>query len=227
MSPIADHTNREKETDDAAGRRSLSDQPVARESVRIREVDRAIMTPSGGASRSDNLPGVNRRASVTPKLSDEGGGTMLWLRTTDQLTWGILLAGALALLGYHLFWCYGPRPMWVPIRDNERWHADYHIDINETGWPPLTLLPGISETLARRIVAYRVAHGAWSDPQELQRVHGIGPKLVDKIGPYLTGWANTDDNRLATSAPSTDEVPNQNAPRDASLSHPSGALTKR
>ena len=46
-------------------------------------------------------------------------------------------------------------------------------------------MPGIGKTLARRIVASRKTHGPFLDHEELQRVHGIGPRTLDRVRPYL------------------------------------------
>ena len=46
-------------------------------------------------------------------------------------------------------------------------------------------LPGIGPALARRIVADRVARGAFGTAEGLLRVRGIGPKTLARIRPYL------------------------------------------
>ncbi|HDJ30092.1 MAG TPA: helix-hairpin-helix domain-containing protein, partial [Candidatus Acetothermia bacterium] len=45
----------------------------------------------------------------------------------------------------------------------------------------LTRLPGIGETLAQRIVAYRQEHGPFRSVDELKNVPGIGEKTVEEI----------------------------------------------
>ncbi len=69
------------------------------------------------------------------------------------------------------------------------------IDPNTATRWELTTLPGIGETLARRIVEFREDHGAeaegipagpvFTDPASLQRVHGIGPKKAAAMAPFL------------------------------------------
>ncbi len=59
------------------------------------------------------------------------------------------------------------------------------ININDAKWPELTLLPGISETLARRLVKYRQLHGRFRSLDELQEVNGIGPKSLARMRPHL------------------------------------------
>ena len=47
------------------------------------------------------------------------------------------------------------------------------------------LLPGIGETLAKRIVQSREADGPYRRPDDLQRVKRIGPGKVREMRPYL------------------------------------------
>ena len=66
------------------------------------------------------------------------------------------------------------------------------ININDAKWPELTLLPGVSETLARRLVKYRQLHGRFRSLDELQEVHGIGPRSLGRMRPYLVRVAEGD-----------------------------------
>lgn len=61
----------------------------------------------------------------------------------------------------------------------------YRIDINQAEWPAWTQLPGIGETLARRIVAERESHGPFVSIEDLRRVKGVGAKTLDKMRPHL------------------------------------------
>ncbi len=63
--------------------------------------------------------------------------------------------------------------------------AEFRVDINQADWPEFSLLPGIGETLARRIVESRQAEGDFADAEQLRRVRGIGPKTLQRIRPYL------------------------------------------
>lgn len=60
------------------------------------------------------------------------------------------------------------------------------IDLNEASWEELTLLPGIGEVRARRIVAYRERVGEIRDPAELRAVPGISASLLERIRPRVT-----------------------------------------
>ncbi len=52
----------------------------------------------------------------------------------------------------------------------------HRLDINRADAEALQALPGIGPTLARRIVAYREAHGPFRASGDLLRVPGIGAK---------------------------------------------------
>ncbi|MCO6459386.1 MAG: helix-hairpin-helix domain-containing protein [Pirellulaceae bacterium] len=61
----------------------------------------------------------------------------------------------------------------------------FQVDLNRASPPELALLPGIGETLAERIMQYRLRHGPFRELDELQRVHGIGPRTLAQLMPYL------------------------------------------
>jgi competence ComEA-like helix-hairpin-helix protein len=60
------------------------------------------------------------------------------------------------------------------------------IDLNSAPEEELIRLPGIGQSLARRILAYRAAHGRFPGVDALADVRGIGPKTLVRIRPYLT-----------------------------------------
>ncbi len=55
------------------------------------------------------------------------------------------------------------------------------VDINSAGVDELITLPGIGETLAKRIIAYREEHGPFVSLDELENVEGIGEKTISSI----------------------------------------------
>ena len=63
--------------------------------------------------------------------------------------------------------------------------ARFQVDINKADWPELIQLPGIGQTLAKRIVDSRRTAGPFADQDDLRRVRGIGPKTMEQIRPYL------------------------------------------
>jgi DNA uptake protein ComE-like DNA-binding protein len=73
------------------------------------------------------------------------------------------------------------------------------IDPNTAPWWEMTVIPGVGEVTAKRIVEFREvrrrggsqgssAQGAlqvFRRPADLQQVKGLGPKTVERIAPYL------------------------------------------
>jgi competence ComEA-like helix-hairpin-helix protein len=57
--------------------------------------------------------------------------------------------------------------------------------VNRTTADTLTYLPGVGDVLAGRIVAERERGGPFRAAADLRRVKGIGPKLVERLGPLL------------------------------------------
>ncbi len=103
----------------------------------------------------------------------------------DQATIGLIgLAALISLAGYWLVHG-GPRGDWVEIDKVPPREVSLQIDINQADWSDLLVLPGIGESLARRIVDSRNVHGPFVDHDDLTRVRGIGPKTVAKIKPML------------------------------------------
>ncbi len=94
----------------------------------------------------------------------------------------------LVALGSTIAWWVaqgGARGRLIEIDRASRRTARFRIDVNEADWPEFSQLPGIGETLARRIVESRTEDGPYVDLDELRRVRGIGPKTLEQIRPYL------------------------------------------
>ncbi len=62
---------------------------------------------------------------------------------------------------------------------------DKPIDINRATAQELQSLRHIGPVIAKRIVAYREQHGAFSATQDLKRVKGIGEKIFADINPFI------------------------------------------
>lgn len=73
----------------------------------------------------------------------------------------------------------------------------YVLDFNSAAWPELAQLPGIGETLAKRIVASRVSEGPFVSVDDLQRVSGIGPKTIDRIARFFPTDLPHDSGEVA------------------------------
>ncbi|GAB6165869.1 hypothetical protein JCM19992_18690 [Thermostilla marina] len=77
---------------------------------------------------------------------------------------------------------------------------EFQVDINEADWPELAQLPGLGETLAKRIVISREQDGPYRRLEDLTRVKGIGPRTLERIRPYLAPLPS-----ISTTAETTSE----------------------
>lgn len=113
------------------------------------------------------------------------GSRALILRRADQLCLAVVLVVSFVLIGW--FW-YAQgllRGRLIDVEIAEPLVASFQVDINSAEWPEWILLPGVGESLARRIVEFRHAHGPFDSIDDLRRVSGLGPKTLAKIRPYL------------------------------------------
>lgn len=60
------------------------------------------------------------------------------------------------------------------------------INLNTATAAELEALPGIGPGLAARIVEDRTKNGRFRSVKDLDRVRGIGPKLLEKVGPFVS-----------------------------------------
>lgn len=145
-------------------------------------------SPSDATRGPHEPPAPDSPATVNPVEEDSA---FLWLRRGDQVIVGLLVLALLGLLGAH----------WLRL---SRWGSDsvelsslqpreyyYSLDINSATWVEWTQLDGIGETLARRIIANREERGPFRNPADVGRVRGIGPKLLEKILPFLHGGTDS------------------------------------
>uniref|UniRef100_UPI00404B323B ComEA family DNA-binding protein n=1 Tax=Desulfobacca sp. TaxID=2067990 RepID=UPI00404B323B len=59
------------------------------------------------------------------------------------------------------------------------------LDLNQASAADLEAVPGLGPVLARRIIDCREEHGPFREIEDLLQVKGIGPKLLEKIRPYV------------------------------------------
>ena len=102
----------------------------------------------------------------------------------------LLSALALGLSGYLLVRSFAvtvPESSSLKVHVSEK-TSDYTglfvVDPNSSPVDSLELLPGIGRVLADRIVEYRQHHRFTSD-SEITLVKGIGPKMYERLKPYL------------------------------------------
>lgn len=122
-----------------------------------------------------------------PKNSSTNGslGPYWLLRRSDQAVVAALVVVALVMMG--LWWARqgGWAGQTVEVDRAKSRQAEFQVDLNQAEWPELAQLPGLGDTLARRIVESRGLDGPFLDNDELTRVRGIGPKTLERIRPYL------------------------------------------
>ncbi|UCG62229.1 MAG: helix-hairpin-helix domain-containing protein [Candidatus Zixiibacteriota bacterium] len=111
--------------------------------------------------------------------------------TSRQLKFlAILSATALLMGGYLLVKTYAYQspetpPFEVIVGEDQRQFTGvFVLDPNTAPADSLELLPGIGKVLADRIVAYRQEQRFESEI-DITEVKGIGPKLYERIKPYL------------------------------------------
>lgn len=59
------------------------------------------------------------------------------------------------------------------------------LDLNQADHAQLLQLPGVGDKLAHRIEAYRIEHHGFRTVDELRQVPGIGPKMLEKLRPFV------------------------------------------
>ena len=103
----------------------------------------------------------------------------------DQPTVAMILLLSLAIsIGYGIY-KRAEHGRYLEIDRAAPVEIPYLVDVNGADWPELAQLPGIGETLAKRIVDSRKTNGPYLDRTEIQRVQGIGPRTIEKLMPYL------------------------------------------
>jgi competence protein ComEA len=104
------------------------------------------------------------------------------LETGDHVAEAVEVAG-----GFTLDADQGSVNLAATLRDGEQIHIyklgdlPQKININTAEAWLLESLPGIGETLAQRIVDYRIANGYFQSIEDLKNVRDIGPAVFDKV----------------------------------------------
>ena len=107
------------------------------------------------------------------------------LRLTDQACCAGLVIMALTAMGISFVYQGGLRGRLIDIEKENKQTLHFQLDVNEADWPEWSLLPGIGEMLAKRIVQSRQTDGPFRSHEDLQRVRGIGPKTLEHLRVYL------------------------------------------
>jgi competence protein ComEA len=107
----------------------------------------------------------------------------VWTRPAQVAT-ALLLVLALGLLSWHVF--AGHRRACRPATLESGGTPDLRMDLNRADRAQLLQLPGVGESLAKGILDYREANKGFRKVDDLRRVGGIGPALLERLRPLVT-----------------------------------------
>jgi competence protein ComEA len=126
-------------------------------------------------------------SSPTPRPSTPASNTRYaWLlRRADQTVLAVLVLLALFAMGGWWISHGGPGHRLVEADQAQLHTENFQVDINTADLPELTQLPGIGDALAQRIIETRQTAGPFAELDDLRNVKGIGPKIMERIRPYL------------------------------------------
>lgn len=108
-----------------------------------------------------------------------------YLRRGDQLLIAAINLLSLSVIAAWYIYQGGLNGRLIEVEQQPKRDLQYVVDVNQASWPELAQLPGIGETLAKRIVELRETSGPFRSPDDLLRVRGIGARKLDAIRPYL------------------------------------------
>ena len=138
-----------------------------------------------------------------PELKDTSRNSLTdarqpWLKRSQHRSLLVLVASCLLALACHWLYLGGHRGQLIEIDRADPLTAKYLVDINRADWPEIVQMPGVGETLARRIISDRQEYGPFKDLDDLDRVDGIGLRTLERMRPYLlpipkdTDWAGLE-----------------------------------
>jgi competence protein ComEA len=125
-----------------------------------------------------------------------GAAPPVWTRPA-QVTTAVLLCLALGLLAWHAYGSH--RIACRPATLEPGGTLDLRIDLNRADHAQLLQLPGVGEALVKRIEEYRRERKGFRSVDELRKVGGIGPALLERMRPYL--YVEVDESEVAKPTP--------------------------
>jgi competence protein ComEA len=106
----------------------------------------------------------------------------VWTRSTQVFTAGLLTL-AMALLVWRAWATH--QAVCRPTALDTETAQELRLDLNSADRSALRQLPGVGEGLAARIEADRRERGPFRTVDDLRRVQGIGPKMLERLRPLL------------------------------------------
>ncbi len=83
-----------------------------------------------------------------------------------------------------VMWCAGPalasEDRHAKGETKEASQAEYKVNINEASQAELMKLAGVGAGAAKKIIAWREAHGPFKRLHDLQKVPGVGREVLEK-----------------------------------------------
>lgn len=169
-------------------------------------------------SRQSANPKQSQRVSAEQGQETTAGGVqnpplrlaeLMSFSRRDACTIGWLLC--LAFVAFSVYYAIQDHKHGGLVRPDAELAQAYRprIDLNRCAWPELCLLPGISETLARRIVEHRESAGDFTRVGQLRRIKGIGPLSVKRLAPWV--YIDAGGERGATGMLDSNTVTNSEA----------------
>lgn len=107
-----------------------------------------------------------------------------YLRRSDQTVVAASIVLCLLGIGGWVVAQGGWRQM-VEVDQIEPQPVAYQVDVNSADAAELMQIPGIGEVLAARIIESRTTQGPFAAPDDLNRVRGIGDKIMERIRPFV------------------------------------------
>ena len=165
------------------------------ESRGVAPVDSTESQPPQDDPTSASLPVTQELPDGSASVVTPDNNSVLWLRRSDQTFVWLSSVVLLALLGVH--WVLLSRWGMAPVELSSQQPREYYysLDINRASWVEWAQLDGIGEVIGRRIVADREEHGLFKNPDDVSRVKGIGPRLMQKIRPFLSGGTDPETDQ--------------------------------
>lgn len=119
---------------------------------------------------------------------DLAGKRDRWMRRVDQVSIAMLTSAGLLLLGGHWYsrGALSGRYLEYEVASSNHSLPEFVVSVNQADWPELMLLPGIGETMARRIVDWRERQGPFRAVADLEQVPGIGPRTAQRLATHLS-----------------------------------------